>query len=90
MDVIGNIYQMYCDNVKEGGKTKLAGEAMEKEIRGLCNEETARKIENIVLDYKTVSDAERFAEGFRCAALLMLQCMAGDLAVHEKFCELLK
>ena len=50
MDVIGNIYQMYCDNVKEGGKTKLAGEAMEKEIRGLCSEETARKIENIVLE----------------------------------------
>ena len=40
MDVIGNIYQMYCDNVKEDGKTKLAGEAMEKEIRGFA----ARKL----------------------------------------------
>lgn len=90
MDVIGNIYQMYCDNVKEGGKTKLAGEAMEKEIRGLCSEETARKVEDIVLDYKTVSDAERFKEGFRCAALLMVQCVAGDLPVQEYFGKFLK
>ena len=79
MDVIGSIYQTYLDNVEEDDNTKLASETMEKEIHGLCDEETARRIENIVLDYKTVSDAERFKEGFRCAALLMVQCMAGDL-----------
>ena len=43
MDVIGSIYQAYLDNVEEDSKTKLANEAMEKEIRGLCDEETARK-----------------------------------------------
>ncbi len=90
MDVIGSIYQAYLDNVEEDSKTKLANEAMEKEIRGLCDEETARKVEDIVLDYKTVSDAERFKEGFRCAALLMVQCVAGDLPVQEYFGKFLK
>lgn len=90
MDVIGSIYQAYLDNVEEGSKTKLANEAMEKEIRGLCDEETARKVENILLDYKTVSDAERFKEGFRCAVLLMVQCMAEDLPAQKCFDKFLK
>lgn len=90
MDVIGSIYQAYLDNVEEGSKTKLANEAMEKEIRGLCDEETARKVENILLDYKTVSDAERFKEGFRCATLLMMQCIADDLPAQEHFGRFLK
>lgn len=90
MDVIGSIYQAYLDNVEEGSKTKLANEAMEREIRGLCDEETARKVENILLDYKTVSDAERFKEGFRCAALLMVQCMAEDLPAQKCFDKFLK
>lgn len=90
MDVIGSIYQAYLDNVEEGSKTKLANEAMEKEIRRLCDEETARKAENILLDYKTISDAERFKEGFRCAALLMVQCMAEDLPAQKCFDKFLK
>ena len=90
MDVIGSIYQTYLDNVEEDDNTKLASETMEKEIHGHCDEETARRIENIVLDYKTVSDAERFKEGFRCAALLMVQCMAGDLPAQEYFGKFLK
>lgn len=90
MDVIGSIYQAYLDNVEEGSKTKLANETMEKEIRGLCDEETARKVENILLDYKTVSDAERFAEGFQCAALLAVQCLSGDLSAQKYFDKFLK
>ena len=43
MDVIGSIYQTYLDNVEEDDNTKLASETMEKEIHGLCDEETATR-----------------------------------------------
>lgn len=89
-NIIHSIYQEYCDSMEEGRETRLAGEEMEKGIRGLCDEETAKKIGNIVLDYKTVSDAERFAEGFRCGVRLLIECMAGGTPVPENCGELLQ
>lgn len=89
-NIIDNIYQGYCDSVEEGRETRLAGEKMEKGIRELCDEETARKVENIVLDYKTVSDAERFAEGFRRGVRLLIECMADSAPMPERCGDLLK
>ena len=42
-NIIHSIYQEYCDSMEEGRETRLAGEEMEKGIRGLCDEETAKK-----------------------------------------------
>lgn len=89
-NIIDSIYQGYCDSMEEGRETRLAAEAMDKGIRELCDEETAKKIGNIVLDYKTVSDAERFAEGFRCGVQLLIQCMSGGTPMLEGCGELLK
>lgn len=89
-NIIHSIYQDYCDSMEEGRETRLAGEEMGKGIRELCDEETAKKIGNIVLDYKTVSDAERFAEGFRCGVRLLIECMAGGMPMPEQYEGLLK
>lgn len=86
-NIIDSIYQGYCDSVEEGRETKLAAEMMHKDIQELCDEETGRKVENIILDYKTVSDAERFAEGFRCGVRLLIECMAGSAPVPEHYGE---
>lgn len=86
-NIIDSIYQDYCDSMEEGCKTRLAAEAMDKGIRELCDEETAKKIGNIVLDYKTVSDAERFAEGFRCGVRLLMECIASGRPVPESYGE---
>lgn len=83
LNLIYSIYQSYCERTRDSLYMQRAEEIKDSILQKVCSEEHITQehfcaLENAILDYRCASDAEKFAEGFKCALLLCIQCLLGD------------
>ena len=75
MDLIAALYAIYGESTEESEALQAAEDIKTRRIREICSPQDADALEEIILDYRCVSDVEKFAEGFRCAMLLCMQSL---------------